>query len=312
MREKPRPPRTAGPAHRPLAALAERQHGIVSVRQLLGPLGYSTSSVSRAAAAGRLHLVHRSVYAVGHTSLSLHGRCLAAVLACGPGALLSHGSAAWLWGLSAWSPLPVEVTGPVSRGPRPPVVIHRARRLTDADRALVDGIPVTEVPRTLLDMAARLRPDRLRRLLQRSEELKLFDLPVVDDLLVRTCGHHGGGPLRRAVALYRPPPFTRSELERHFLALAREAGLPRPATGFNLLGYELDVYWPELRFAVELDVFETHRTREAFEGDRLRQEDLALAGIESIRVTGKRLEREPDEVMSRIARLLARRKAGTV
>jgi len=135
---------------------------------------------------------------------------------------------------------------------------------------------------------------------------------VVDDLLVRTRGHHGGGPLRRAVALYRPPPFTRSELERHFLALAREAGLPRPVTGFNLLGYELDVYWPELRFAVELDVFETHGTREAFESDRLRQEDLTLAGIESIRITGSRLEREPDEVMSRVARLLAQRKADTV
>jgi hypothetical protein len=118
-------------------------------------------------------------------------------------------------------------------------------------------------------------------------------------------------PAPRGLAL-PPAAVTRSELERRFLALAREAGLPPPVTGFNVLGYELDVYWPELRFAVELDIFETHGTRETFEGDRLRQEDLALAGIESIRITGRRLEREPDEVMSRVARLLARRKAGTV
>jgi hypothetical protein len=292
--------------------MASRQHGVVSIRQLLGPLGYSNSAVARALVDGRLHRLHTGVYAVGHTSLSLHGRCLAAVLACGPGAVASHASAAWLWGLSSRPPLPPEATGPVPRRGRLPVVIHRARRLEPADRALVDGTPVTAVPRTLLDMAARLRPEPLRRLLERSEELKLFDLPAVDDLLARTRGHHGNGRLGQAVSLYRPPPFTRSGLERHFLELVREVGLPRPATGFNELGYELDVYWPEYRFAVELEVFETHGTREAFEEDRLRQEDLKLAGIEMIRVTGKRLEREPDEVMRRLVHLLAQRRGGTV
>jgi len=173
---------------------------------------------------------------------------------------------------------------------------------------LEEGIPVTAVPRTLLDLAATVRPDQLRRMLKRAEELKLFDLGPFESLLERAGGHPGVGQLSRALAAYRPPRFTRSELERHFVALVEEAGLPRPATCFNEAGYELDVYWPELRFAVELDVFETHGTRESFEEDRLRQEDLKLAGVELTRVTGRRVEREPKRVVERIAQLLAQRR----
>ena len=124
----------------------------------------------------------------------------------------------------------------------------------------------------------------------------------------RAGGHHGAGALRRAIALYRPAPFTRSGLERRFLELVVEAGLPRPSTNHVEIGYELDAYWPAERFAVELDVFETHGTRAAFERDRLRQEELALAGIEMIRVTGRRLEREPERVIERVGLLLGRRR----
>lgn len=289
-----------------VAQLGARQHGIVSVRQLAA-LGVGESSVEKAVAAGRLHRIHRGVYAVGHTSLTLHARCLAAVLTCGPGALLSHYSAAWLWGLLSTPPVPVHVTAPVPRRRRPPIRLHHSRTLADEDRALEDRIPLTAVPRTLLDVGATARPDRLRGMLKRAEELKLFDLSRVEALLGR-CGRHPGAfRLRRALALYRPPRFTRSGLERHFLDLAEHVGLPRPVTGYNEAGYELDVYWPELRFAVELDVFETHGTREAFEEDRLRQEDLKLAGVELTRVTGRRLEREPDRVLERVARLLGQR-----
>jgi hypothetical protein len=158
----------------------------------------------------------------------------------------------------------------------------------------------------LLDLAAVERRQRLERILERSEELRLFDLGAVDSLLERSAGHLGAGRLRRAIALYRPPAFTRSDLERRFLALVLAAGLPRPLTNFVELGFELDVYWPPQRFAVELDVFETHGTRAAFERDRLRQEELKLAGIEMTRVTDKRLEREPRQVIERIARLLER------
>jgi hypothetical protein len=302
MRDKrlPRP-------HHALADLANRQHGVVSIRQLTGPLGYSRDAVFRAVRGGRLHPLHRGVFAVGHTRLSRHGECLAAVLACGQGALLSHYSAAWLWGLAKGSPAPFEVTTPIPRKVHSPIRRHHSRILTGDDHALCERIPVTGVPRTFLDLAARVRFGRLRRMLERCEELGLLDLGPIEALLARSGGHRGTYPLRRAIAIYRPPPFTRSGLERDFLGLVGGAGLPRPATGFVEAGYELDIYWPDHRFAVELDVFETHGSREAFERDRIRQEDLKLAGIEMTRVTGTRLEREPRQVIERITRLLAAR-----
>jgi hypothetical protein len=306
MRAKGRPR-----SHEALAELARRQHGVVSIRQLTGPLGYSHSAIDRARSAGRLHRLYRGVYAVGHARLTQQGRCLAAVLASGRGALLSHDSAAWLWGISTKSPVPYAVTTPVRRKPRPPVLLHYAGNLAAEDRALREGIPVTSVARTFLDVAATSRPRRLQRMIERSEELKLFDLEPVESVLARNQGHHGVGPLRRALTLYKPAPFNRSGVERRFLELVDEAGLPRPVTGFNEQGYELDVYWPEQRFAVELDTYETHGTREAFERDRLRDEELKLVGIELIRVTGTRLEREPAKVIARLSRLLATRPPAT-
>jgi hypothetical protein len=165
------------------------------------------------------------------------------------------------------------------------------------------------LPRTLLDLAATVRLDWLEKMVERSEELGLFDLRDVESLLDRTVGHHGHKPLRRAIALYKPTSFTRSGLEKWFLGLVIAAGLPQPHTNYVEHGFELDCYWPEHRFAVELDVFETHGTRAAFERDRKRQEDLLLAGIAVTRVTGPRLEREPDEVIRRVARLLEQRRS---
>jgi hypothetical protein len=301
MRDQPLPRR------RRLADLATRQHGVVSIRQLKGDLGFSSSAVSRAVAAGALHPLHRGAYAVGRADVSLHGRCLAAVLAGGDGALLSHYSASWLWGLSKVGPVPVHVTVATRRAARSGFVLHHARHLDVEDRELIDGIAVTALPRTLLDQAARVRSKHLRRMLQRAEELGLFDLGPVDSVLARNAGHAGRGPLRLAIDLYRPPRFSRSGLERDFLAAAERAGLPRPITGWTMLGYELDVYWPDHRFAVELDVFETHGSRASFEADRLRDENLKLAGIELIRVTGRRFDREPGQVLSRVGRLLAQR-----
>lgn len=292
----------------PLAALAGRQHGVVSLAQLTSELGYSRSAVTRAATDGRLHRLHRGVYAVGHTNLSLHGQCLAAVLGYGPSALLSHHSAAWLWGIARWSPVPISVTVPSPRARRPPIRLHHARALAAGDRDEIDRIPVTSVPRTALDLAPTLRTRQLMRLLERAEELRLFDLRHFEDLLGRAHGHPGAGRLRRALDSYRPPPFTRSGTERRFLDLVVAAGLPRPITAFVEAGYELDVYWPDRRFAVELDVYETHGSRQAFESDRRRQEDLKLAGIEMVRITGLRLDREPQQVVQRIARLLEQRR----
>ena len=264
--------------------------------------------VKREVASGHLHPFYRGVYAVGHRIIPPHGHCLAAVLACGPRALLSHRSAAWLWGISRYGPAPLHVTSPLPRKPRPPIRLHHSRILTEADRAIEEHIPVTALPRTLLDCAAESRFSQLQRMLERSEELKLFDLGPIEDLLERSGRHAGRVPLRRAIALYQPVPFTRSGFERLFFEAVLETGLPRPATNFVEAGFELDVYWPEQRFAVELDTYATHGTNAAFERDHVRDEDLALARIESIRVTDVRFHREPEVVLERVRTLLSRRR----
>ena len=128
-------------------------------------------------------------------------------------------------------------------------------------------------------------------------------------MLDRAGGHRGRGRLRRALALYQPDPaFTRSRFEKQFRRLVIRFGIPAPSMNFNAHGYELDAYWPELRFAVELDLFETHGGRAAFERDRLRHEELKLLGIEMIRVTKPRLDAEPDAVLRNLATLLERRR----
>jgi hypothetical protein len=289
-----------------LAELAGKQHGVVSIRQL-HRLGFSKDAVSGANAAGRIYRLYRGVYAVGHTNLSLHGKCLAGVLACGPAALLSHYSAAWLWGLSPTKPIPIHVTSPSPRARRPPIHLHRASKLSDADRACLWEIPVTSVARVLLDQAALVDERRLRKLLKSAEERELFDLPAVHDVLGRNRGHRGHKRLMRALALYEPPPFTRSAFEEHFYEAVLSAGLPTPRVNFNIAGMDVDFYWPEHRFAVELDVYETHGTRESFEEDRIRRERLLLEGIGVNNVTGPRFRSEGPEVLARLRTLLAER-----
>lgn len=280
---------------------------MVSSRQL-ETLGYSRDAISRAARTGRLHRLHRGVYAVGHTSLTWHSHCLAAVLSCSPTALASHTAAAWLWGLLTNRPGTFHITAPTRRHRKADPQVHFAR-LADEDRALCDGIPVTAVPRTLLDLAATPAPRRLERAIERSEELRLFDLRAVDALLVRTGGHRGTGRLCHALEIYRDEPaFTRSGLERRFLDLIRRSDLPTPSMNFHEGEYQLDAYWQAERFVVELDAYETHGGRAAFEEDRRRQENLKLAGIEMTRITGVRLKREPDQVIERLGVLLEQRR----
>jgi very-short-patch-repair endonuclease len=303
--------------HWPLFELATRQHGVVSTRQL-AELGYSRSSAAKAAGVGRLHRLHSGVYAVGHRRLSWHSRCWAAVLGAEANevdevvwpAVASHGSAAYLWGIYRYAPEAIDITAPIRRRAKRPFRVHFSSILAAEDRGQREGIPVTSVPRTLLDLAIRSRPDQLDRLLERAEERDLLDAVAVETLLDRAGGHRGRGRLRRALALYQPDPsFTRSRFERHFQHRVRAAGLPAPSMNFNVEGYELDAYWPDLRFAVELDLFETHGSRAAFERDRLRQEELKLLGIEMIRVTKPRLDSEPEAVIRNLARLLERRRA---
>lgn len=145
-------------------------------------------------------------------------------------------------------------------------------------------------------------------MLRQAEDLRTFDLGDFRSVLDRNRGHKGATKLERALAIYEPPRLTRSELEREVVAALEANGLPRPSTAFVDAGYELDIYWPELRFAIELDVYATHGSHESFETDRVRDEDLKLAGIELVRVTGRRLEREPCQVVARIGQLLEQRR----
>lgn len=280
-------------------------------------LGYAANTVLDWAAAGRLHRLHHGVYAVGHRRLTWHGRCWAAVLGAEANetdevvwpAVASHGSAAYLWGLYRYAPERIDVTAPIRRRAKREFRVHFSSILAPEDREEREGIPVTSLARTLLDLAIRARPDQLDRLFERAEELGLLDVVAIQTLLDRAGGHRGRGRLRRALALYQPDPaFTRSRFERQFRRRVRAADLPAPSMNFNVAGYELDAYWPEHRFAVELDLFETHGTRAAFERDRLRQEELKLLGIEMIRVTKPRLDREPEAVIRNLATLLQRRR----
>jgi hypothetical protein len=293
-----------------LAALASRQYGVVSIRQLLGPLGFSEAGVNEAVRAGRLHPLYCGVYAVGHTVLSKHGRCLAAVLAVGPGSLLSYWTAGWLWGLILAEPTVFHVTAPGPRRlrDRSPVFVHRARNLVEEDRRLEEGIPVTSPARTYLDLAEVAHPRLLPKLLKRGEDLKLLDALAVDACCERSRGHKGAKPLTRALAIYRPSArVLRSAVEERFLALVEAAHLPLPSTNFFVAGHEVDAYWPEHGLAVEIDTYGTHGGRASFESDRERDVELVEAGIATIRITEHMLDARPDAVAARLRRLLARR-----
>ncbi len=300
-----------------LTTLATRQHGVVSAKQLVA-LGFSRRLLVAEADRGRLLPLHQGVYAVGHRRLTWHGRCWAAVLGAEANevdevvwpAAASHGSAAYLWGLYRFAPETIDVTAPIRRRATREFRVHFSSILATEDRLEHEGLPVTSVPRLLLDLAIRARPDQVDRLLERAEELELLDLHAVEDVLDRAGGHRGRGRLRRALALYQPDPsFTRSRFEKQFRRRVIAAGLPAPSMNFNYAGYELDAYWPDLRFVVELDLFETHGTRAAFERDHVRQEELKLLEIEMIRVTRPRFQRDPEAVMRNLATFLERRRA---
>jgi very-short-patch-repair endonuclease len=282
------------------------QHGVVSVWQLR-ELGSSQEALRHAVETGRLHPIHRGAYAIGHEALSRHARCHAAVLSCGEGALLSHRSAAWLWGLTARFASPVEVTADSPRQTREAIRIHSAEALTRDDEVSAEGVPVTAVPRTLLDFAA-VDPWYLSQALDNARRLGVLDLIAVDALIARSRGFRGVGRLREALKPHRTSAYTRSGLERRFLQLVRMAKLQPPSMNLFVGEYELDAYWPAERFAVELDTYDYHGSPSAFEEDRIRQENLKLAGIEMTRVTGVRMDREPKTVANRLRMLLAQRR----
>jgi hypothetical protein len=279
-----------------MAALATRQHGVVALSQLIA-LGLSRRTVTQWVASGRLHPVHRGVYAVGHAVITLKGRVMAAVLACGPGAVLSHRSAAQLWGLLNDARAVIDVVAAASRRSRKGIAFHRVRRLHPDDRAEIDGIPVTSLSRTLLDIAEVVPRRKLVYALEQAERLRLLDLREIEACAARNHGRHGLKPLRQAIKEIEPEAqYAHDGMERLFIAFCRRYDLQPPVMNVSVEGFTVDAVWAGAKLIVELDSWEHHKDRRAFEEDRRRDAILKRAGHEVLRVTYRWLTKEPDDL----------------
>jgi very-short-patch-repair endonuclease len=287
---------------RELAALARKQHGVLSRKQLLAA-GLGPRTIRRRVEAGRLHPLHRGVYAFGHGRVTRRGWWMAAILASGESALLSHRSAAALWGLTRTSSGPVDVTAARAGRVRQGIVVHQGG-IGRQERTTVDEIPVTTVARTLFDVAEAVDERALGRMFEEADRLGLLRIQALEDVCARGHGRHALRAIRPLIEAVRPSQPTRSPLEDIFLQFCREHGLPRPQTNVVLLGHEVDAYWPDAQLMVESDSWSFHRHRAAFERDRARDAAMQAEGYRVLRVTSRRLEDEPEALAAELRRLL--------
>jgi len=249
------------------ARIAARQHGRVTWQQLVDE-GVHRHAIQRWLADGRLHRVHDGVYAVGHSGRSLHGDYMAAVLACGEGAVLSHFAAAHLLRLVRGAPPWPEVTVPTTAGrSRRGIVIHRVRGLPERDTKTLHDIPITTVTRTLLDLAPKLAPPLLARACHEAWVHHDCKPAMVEACIARNPRKKGAAKLRRALGA----DVTLSDLESAFLALLRDHGLPLPRTNIDHRGDKVDCHWPDRGLTIELVSYRYHASRHAFEQDVARR-----------------------------------------
>ncbi len=289
-----------------MARVAARQFGLVT-RAQLREAGLRDGAIAHRVANGRLHRVHRGVFLVGHRAPHPRAHELAALLACGRGALLSRRSAAALWGLRATFPAVVDVMTPARQArPRAGIRVHRTRMPLHAeDLGRRHGLPATSPSRTLVDLAATLTDHELARALNELQVLFPSSPKTLPDALERAGSAPGVATLRALLATTEGPQMTRSEAERRLLALIRTAGLPRPETNARLAGYEVDTLWRSARLIAEVDGFAFHGTRAAFERDRARDADLVASGYRVLRITWRQLTDQPTAVVARVAAALA-------
>lgn len=296
-----------------IGAVAARQHGVVTHRQLIAA-GLTPSQVEGRVAAGLLRRMQRGVFILGHLTERLEpegARVMAAVLACGKGTLASHATAGALHQLLEPPPrsAPVDVRMAPGRTPsaRPGIRAHRSLAPGPGDRTVIDRIPTTSAARTVVDLAAILRTGELERCIARAERRGLLRLATLKRILAREPGRRGARRLREILALERGPAFLRSELEALFLELLKGTGLPPPEINVRLNGREIDFLWRDLGLAVELDGFRDHGSRRAFNDDRRRDAELLAAGIVVLRLTWDDVVERPKETLVRLARVIARR-----
>jgi very-short-patch-repair endonuclease len=282
-----------------IARVAARQHGIVTRLQLLG-VGLSAREIDNRVRTGRLWRVYNGVYAVGHLPVTPHQRAMAAVLACGPEAALSHWSGGALWELKLRWTMPLDVTARWDRR-RQGIRVHRSR-LDRRDVTRHYGIPVTTLARTLLDLADVLDTLTLTRAVNEARLRRKATLTDLAELLARSPGR---ATKRLRPFVERPAGPTRSEFEDAFLAFVHRHGLPTPETNQVVAGYEVDVLWREQKLIVELDGREFHEN--AFEEDRERDAVLLSAGFAVLRVTWRRLRDQERREARRLRQVLDQR-----
>jgi very-short-patch-repair endonuclease len=287
-----------------LFELATRQHGVVGRWQLI-ELGFGVDAIEARIASRRLQRVHREAYAVGHGRLSQHGHWSAAALAYGQDALLSHRSAAALWGLAA-DRGPVDVTAGLGRQGvrrRAGIFLHRCKIEPD-EKTVHTGIWATTVARTVFDLAEVGDRSLLERAWEEADRLGLLLIGDIERACERGRGRRALRPIRRLLSDARAPEIRRSSLEDRFARFCDEHRLPPRLTNVLVLGREVDVYWPSARLVVELDGFAFHGHRAAFERDRARDIDLLVEGIRVIRITHRRLDEEAGVVAAKLGALL--------
>lgn len=289
-----------------IALLAARQYGHVTREQLL-KLGLTPNEISKRLTSGRLIAVYRGVYAVGHPRPEPIARAAAAVLACGPGAVLSHFSAAALWGIRTGWPSVPEVTVAARRRPSG-IRVHVHPALERQDTRRHRGIRVTSPARTVLDIAPRLTPKGRARAVNEARLNCGLRLAHLQELLERNPYHPGTRLLRPFVE--QPTGPTRSEFEDRFLSFAREFGLPTPRMNARVAGYEVDALFEAEKVIVELDGYEYHRDRRSFEGDRERDATTLAADHVTFRMTWERITRAPEREAARLRAILRHRRAG--
>ncbi|MFT3865309.1 MAG: DUF559 domain-containing protein [Solirubrobacterales bacterium] len=290
-----------------MATLAGRQHGVVG-RWQLQEIGLTEKMIKTRIAHGGLHRVHRGVYAVGHRALTVESRWMAAVLAHGPLAVLSHRSAGQLWGLYPRSRIAPEVTVPGSKKTKRWIAAHRGTLLGD-EVVRVRGIPVTSVPRTMFDLAGMLKEREVERAWNEMEVRGYRDRLSVPHLLERHPGRKGSLVLARlAERATLPVGITRNDLEEAFLALVDRYELPRPRMNVHIAlrgrFYEIDCLWEDRRVAIELDGGGAHGTTEAFHKDRERDRILTAEGFTTARITWDHIQDTPAEVADDLRRIL--------
>jgi hypothetical protein len=274
--------------------------------------GLGKGAVAKRAKDGRLYRIHRGVYAVGRPKLTQHGYWMAAVLAYGEGAVLSHRSAAALHGLRPTNRRNTDVTVPSrSARSRPGIDVHRSTTLQPSDATTVDGIPCTTVARTLVDLGDVAPRRAVEQAVDQAEVLRVFDGRAVEDALERAGPRRGAGVLRAVLAEYKGPTMTRQQLEELFLAICRTASLPSPAVNDSItlddgVTYQADFLWRKEKLIAETDGRDTHTTRKAFEHDRLRDLRLTLAGFTVVRFTWRQVADDPRGVAEALRGLLAR------